>query len=641
MSSTAGASHLANGSINLLALRDYYRQQLCTLLDAQPAKKALVLDKTLSGPLGLVAEVELLRQHGVEQIYHLLPGELSTPVQHIIYLVRPCITLMKYIADHILSHKHDNIKRTYTIYFVSRKTMLCEKQLIDSGVRGDVTLGELYMELIPFEDDVLSMEINTVFKECFLDGDISNLFCIARSIMKLQSIFGLIPVVKGKGHNSLRVFHLLQRLRRESGPTMYGPPVPEIAELILIDRNVDMVTTMMTQLTYEGLIDELFGIKNSYIDVSAELVGAKTEGPKKLLLNNNDALLKETRDLNFRVLGPLLHKKAEFIKDTYSERHSATTVNEMHSFMQKFKTAHAEHSLLQTHINLAEKISNTTKSKVFDRRLDIEKQMCEGVEVEACEEYVDACIAKQEPIISVYRLLCLMSLTIGIKPKKYEYLKREVIHAYGYEQMFTLNNFEKLGLFTPVAKRNWNVIRKSLRLHVPNVDLLNPADIAYTFNGYAPLSVRLIESASKPGWKRMDEILTQLPGKTFEFRQEQFVGSSSNHVPVNLLEKVTVAPSAVGTPATGTKSSTTKPTPEAKEAAPSSVSGRKKPLTLVFFIGGVTFTEISALRYLSQRDDHDREYIVATTKLINGNTLIESVKEEVVNKLKKSGLPGK
>ncbi len=48
--------------------------------------------------------------------------------------------------------------------------------------------------------------------------------------------------------------------------------VPEIDSLILIDRTVDLVTPMMFQMTYEGLIDEMFGIANSFIEVDAELV---------------------------------------------------------------------------------------------------------------------------------------------------------------------------------------------------------------------------------------------------------------------------------------------------------------------------------------------------------------------------------
>ncbi len=219
---------------------------------------------------------------------------------------------------------------------------------------------------------------------------------------------------------------------------------------------------------------------------------------KKFLLNSADSLFKETRDLNFRVLGPLLHRKAEYIKETYKERHTAQTVNEMHSFMQKFKTAHAEHTLLQTHINLAEKISLVLKNKLFDQRLEVEKQMREGQESDLCEEYVETAIYKQEPILQVLRLLCLLSLTHGIKPKKFEFFKHEFLQTYGYEHHFTLTNLEKVGLFVPnTGKRNYSAIRKAFRLINPTVDLNNPNDISYLFNGYAPLLIRLVEAANK------------------------------------------------------------------------------------------------------------------------------------------------
>jgi hypothetical protein len=48
---------------------------------------------------------------------------------------------------------------------------------------------------------------------------------------------------------------------------------------------------------------------------------------------------------------------------------------------------------------------------------------------------------------------------------------------------------------------------------------------------------------------------------------------------------------------------------------------------LVFFVGGVTFAEISALRFLSSRMD-GRDIIVGATSIINGNTFLESLYEE-------------
>ncbi|CAK1541641.1 unnamed protein product [Leptosia nina] len=50
-------------------------------------------------------------------------------------------------------------------------------------------------------------------------------------------------------------------------------------------------------------------------------------------------------------------------------------------------------------------------------------------------------------------------------------------------------------------------------------------------------------------------------------------------------------------------------------------------IVLVFFIGGCTSHEVSALRSISQQEDSNVEFVILTTKLINGNTFIESILE--------------
>ena len=39
--------------------------------------------------------------------------------------------------------------------------------------------------------------------------------------------------------------------------------MPQIDNLLILDRTVDPVTPLLSQLTYEGLIDEIYGINNS------------------------------------------------------------------------------------------------------------------------------------------------------------------------------------------------------------------------------------------------------------------------------------------------------------------------------------------------------------------------------------------
>ncbi len=53
----------------------------------------------------------------------------------------------------------------------------------------------------------------------------------------------------------------LERLQREQPQPNLCPS--EIESLIIIDRTTDLITPLCSQLTYEGLLDEVFGIDNS------------------------------------------------------------------------------------------------------------------------------------------------------------------------------------------------------------------------------------------------------------------------------------------------------------------------------------------------------------------------------------------
>ena len=44
----------------------------------------------------------------------------------------------------------------------------------------------------------------------------------------------------------------------------------QIDTMIIFDRQVDLISPLITQLTYEGLIDEFFGNKNSSVKSSSE-----------------------------------------------------------------------------------------------------------------------------------------------------------------------------------------------------------------------------------------------------------------------------------------------------------------------------------------------------------------------------------
>lgn len=68
-------------------------------------------------------------------------------------------------AEDAIDEEYD--KRFY-VYLVPRVTLICRRVLHELAIENDITLGEYPLDLIPFDYDVLSMEIPQTFKECHL-----------------------------------------------------------------------------------------------------------------------------------------------------------------------------------------------------------------------------------------------------------------------------------------------------------------------------------------------------------------------------------------------------------------------------------------------------------------------------------------
>lgn len=49
------------------------------------------------------------------------------------------------------------------------------------------------------------------------------------------------------------------------GGLLGSSTTPLISRAVLIDREVDIITPMMTQITFEGLVDEVTGIRNGAV----------------------------------------------------------------------------------------------------------------------------------------------------------------------------------------------------------------------------------------------------------------------------------------------------------------------------------------------------------------------------------------
>ncbi|KAK4385634.1 Vacuolar protein-sorting-associated protein 33 [Sesamum angolense] len=553
--------NLENAPINLSAIRARAQAELETILKNVRGEKCLVIDPKLSGSLSLLVQSSELK-------LKVLPSELRNMVLKLRHLT----------AEPIQTDR--------------------TKILEEEKVHELLSIGEVPLYMIPLDEDVLSFELDLAQKEYLADGDTS-LWHIAKSIHNLEFSFGVIPNVRAKGKAATRVADILNRMQAEEPVNTSDMGIPEINTLVLLDREVDMVTPMCSQLTYEGLLDEFLGVNDGAVELDASIMGVQQEGKKiKVPLNSSDKLFKEIRDLNFEVVVQVLRQKATSMKQDYTEISTTSqTVSELKDFVKKLNSLPE----MTRHINLAQHLSTFTSKPSFLGRLDMEQTLVEAQSYDICFDYIEEMIHKQEPLVNVLRLLILFSVTnSGLPKKNFDYLRRELLHSYGFEHIATLNNLEKAGLFRKQDSRsNWLTIKRALQLVVEDTDTANPNDISYVFSGYAPLSIRLVQQAIRSGWRPIEEILRLLPGPHSEIKRVQIcVIQFSDLIKYCILHYSRLA------------------------------DGRRS-LVLVVFIGGVTFAEISALRFLCSQEGMAYDLIVGTTKIVNGQTLTETFIEKL------------
>ena len=315
----------------------------------------------------------------------------------------------------------------------------------------------------------------------------------------------------------------------------------------------------------------------------------------KILLNAGDPVYKLIRSMHFTSVYSIISRILKELESNYHEGKNLQSVPELKNFVQRLPELRKKHDSLDIHLRISEQIILKKREADIERQLRFERAILEvavqAVDKIAIKEYIEECIHRQVNYHIPLRLMCLMSATNnGIKNKYLQTLKDQYLHSYGHKYLSALHNLEKAGLLVEKPEDSsspatFKSLSKNLKLvpkEVEKSNLENPSKMSYVFGGaYTPLSIAAVEYLARVGnWAGLDDAVGSWSGPVFTHYQ----GSSQRH---------------------------------STQAA-----SRANRVILVYFLGGCTFSEINALRFLGEKTNV--HYIVASTNLINANTLMDS-----------------
>lgn len=518
---------------------------------------------------------------------------IPTTNSQVVYFIPSDLITAKRVCDQINAKLRGSNCPSYHIILLPQKLMSIANLFEEEGIFGHVTLYGFQWELIHFDSSILSLQLDSFYRKTFLDQDQLFLPCVARSIWGLHMLYGTPPMTFLQGKYSTLVDRQVDVLYE-----VYGKPEKELSEIacfLIVDRDIDYPSVLLTPGTYTSLLDEVFGIKSGVLDYSLE----SDKNQTKRHLSSAEEIYSQIKHKHFSDVFGFLSKIAKSLQE-FKPTANMNLTDLRRNITQELPNAIALKGSLAYHISACEGIIGKMGPR-FEGTQSAEQRMLEGRGRKENISYIEDCIVmKMGGKCSPLRLLCLQSLTQnGLTTDEIHTLKVQYLQAYSYKHLTSFHNLDKLGLLTqqstflsseaaagaiankvvqavslPTRRSTFYSLAHKLKLF-PTAkdayDLKNPKDMSYVFNGaYIPLVCQIVHMLIKR------EIMPE--------------------------EVAKMVPNA-----------------KVKMEKPSDISPRT---FLVYFVGGVTYSEIAAFYLLEKLTGS--QILVAGTSIINGNTLIES-----------------
>jgi len=253
------------------------------------------------------------------------------------------------------------------------------------------------------------------------------------------------------------------------------------------------------------------------------------------------------------------------------------------------------------------------KSYKFSEQIKVEQNLIEGIESRASLNFIEDGIIKLYPKNLMLRLICLYSICYsGISCKDLHNLIKLYSQSYGYQSILGFFNLKKIGIIfetsnqfnfvtssaiskltsqssasspTESIKKFRHITKKFNLIPLLDTDCYNvraPTDCGYVFGGaYFPYICKITSTfLDLKSTSQIDDWCKQ----SFCKLQPSIIPNQHNG---------------------------------------RSLNEKNKKLQIVLLVGGVTYAEVSALRFLSQQKGIP--ILIMTTSISNGNTFLETL----------------
>ncbi|RZC36920.1 vacuolar protein sorting-associated protein 33B [Asbolus verrucosus] len=521
----------------LSSLQEISKAELSKILTVNPLSKYVVLEPGIIRPLERVCGVKWLKANGVEKIFKLeetCPNFGNYPV---FYMIFSKFVTFKQVVDQIRSQidQENPMKNKFHVIVVPCYLFHFQEELEELGLYSIIKLHSLQWFPLHLDTGILSLELPCIYKSLFLQLDYKFLTPLSKALWKLFFVVGKPRFIVTLGEYSNKILSQIDLLIEDKGDS--DRLESDFGSLIIIDRNMDYPSALLTPGTYSALLNEVYGVSTGICEYKEE--NGKEDGrlnpvvkkqPVNFTLDSNqDSVYADIKNRYFTEVTSVISALTKQLK-TEKVHSKEMALDEIKRYVQtQLQATKSRKKFITNHLLAAETIINVLGPR-YETQQEVEADILKNTNKSTNFSYLEESLCTEDDKFVSLRLFCLLCVTQKLNENEIKSFWRKFLHQFGYkyglayrylinanfipEASSTSGNLQAKIRLPKFVNREFYTNASKFKQIPPNpekIDLKYPTCCSYVFGGsYIPLITQIASMLLNA--TPIDEIKTKLGG---------------------------------------------------------------------------------------------------------------------------------
>lgn len=319
-------------------------------------------------------------------------------------------------------------------------------------------------DFIKVDQNLYSLEYNHVFSDLFIKRDKSILSSIAHSFRIFNMIHKNPRFIFTCGKNSENVIAMLMRMERMRKVEKKAEEHPDFDAMMVIDRDVDYASCLLTPVIYSGLMVELFDVKAGILNLDAhnkiengrlpifkdEVKVQEEEASSDIkslrMCGNSDELYTYNKYRHFSEVLKSIKNESKSVENEKRKYSRDMNIEQMKEFVEEClpKVAYQK-KILFKHLIICEKIVHELSFN-FEKLQNIEEMIVKNENRKQIIAYLEETMATNAHKFNILRLAALFHLFCGFPSDSFQKFVLNYLNTFGHENLPVFHNLFKANL---------------------------------------------------------------------------------------------------------------------------------------------------------------------------------------------------